>query len=143
MALGRDPGSLVEPLSKGSFKPCDHQLNTSSLHHWEMSLLGRRDLEEKYKLGFPVGTLRLCNGDGEGNPPFSTSVHLTVASKERMSETVQWQSESNYEEKLHPLRVNWDLSLFPQQKLFPELYRISPHFISFILLLWLWRHWNQ
>lgn len=45
-----DP-SLVESHLEGSFEPCDHQLNTSSLSHWEMPLLGRRDPEQGASCG--------------------------------------------------------------------------------------------
>lgn len=89
---------------------------------WKKSLLGR---SRKYQLGFLIGALRVCNRDNEEKPLLA--VHLTVASKERMSELFQQQSESNYEEKLHPPRVSWDLSLFTQQKTLPELFRISLH----------------
>lgn len=63
--LGRNSGpTLAEPLVKKSFELCDHQLNTSSLHHWEMPLLGRSDLEEGTSCGFQpllwlaMGTVR-------------------------------------------------------------------------------------
>lgn len=81
-----------------------------------MPLLGRRDLEEVsvYKLWFPISALRPAMGMVREKPHSSTA----VTSKERITETVQWQRESSYEEKSCPTRMRQDLSLFPQQKLF-------------------------
>lgn len=117
--------SLVEPHSKGRFKPCDHKLNTSSLHHWEMLLLGRKDLEESTSWGFQSvlwgSAMRAVR-----KSPLPAQQFTSLWLQKRMSDMVQWQSQSNYEEKLHPPRVSWDLSLFPQQKISPNFWELHP-----------------